>query len=214
MLSVLFIIAFVGMGMAELAVTQNVVAFRTYNKAAGLINAERFGVLLEKEIHQTTGFTPNCTQQHLEFTIPFDSTTDVINSISSPSNFLTYKYDVLRDPADSKGEKYLIQRTAGGNVSTVLKNLVGPKSADGNIAVFSYIVNTNGLNPNYQPIYKGGIPVTSMIPFQPKGSLTQIHAVAINLELANDTESIRRDTQPVNTCLHQEFYARNNLQHP
>jgi len=50
-LSAMFIMSFVAAAMCEIAFTQNVVAFRSFNRSTGLMEANRFQAQLEHEIH-------------------------------------------------------------------------------------------------------------------------------------------------------------------
>lgn len=51
MLSTIFIMAFVGAAITEICVTQNAVAFRTYNKIEALTNGRRVASAVERDVH-------------------------------------------------------------------------------------------------------------------------------------------------------------------
>lgn len=229
MLCVLFIISFVGVGMAEMAVTQNVVAFRAYNKAAGLINARKLGVMLERDIHNARfignqGGAPGydqyissamtLNQQTLIVQIPVYQSSVPVMTSSNAWDVDTYVYQLKPDP--DKAGQYQLQRSYYPGVTSdptkaftgevVMSGIVGPfnpnSSNPGIPAVFSYVTRNA---PFYSPLGAGTVLKENIGPLA-----KEIYGVVINLETKNDTESSRSDYIPRTIAFRQEYYVRAN----
>lgn len=193
MLSALFITTFIGAIMCEIAVTQNVVALKTYNKIDALVSARRFFPSLEKEIHMARLVTGS--SQTLNIQIPtFDSSGFPLGTSSKDLWILrTISYQVVADPdtSNSRHGQFVLQRTdENGNVKTVTTGIVGP------------------INPSDTADPIAQIPVPSV--FQYYSTSKSLNGVSVTMEIAPSNME-RSDLSNKSLAFRTIFKARSNF---
>jgi len=193
MLSALFITSFIGAIMCEMAVTQNIVALKTYNKIDTLVSARRFFPALEKEIHMARFITGS--DQTLNLQIPtFDAAGFPLGtSIKDLWLLRTISYQVVADPDTSSARhgQFIMQRVdENGNVKTVTTGIVGP---------------INPANPA-DPVAQTPLPSV----FQFYSTSKSINGVVVTMEIAPNN-MVRSDMSNKSLAFSSAFKTRSNL---
>lgn len=125
MLAALFISAFIGMMMCEIAVTQNLVALKTNNKLDSIVSARRFCTQFEKDVHNAAYFSNTNAS---EFTLRTPSMQNSpVTGLPGPSAPPADTIDYSIGPMQGKNNEYqLIRSVNSSNATVVVSGIVGP----------------------------------------------------------------------------------------
>lgn len=217
MLSTLFITAFIGAIMTEIAVTQNIVSLKTSNRMDSLIAARRFFTGFQRDVHMARLFASATPTSFSIYTPEFSTSgTQVGLPLQSNSKWLTdlVSYSVAADTDPSRTGEFVLQKQAlipstGTSVTTtrLASGVVGPMDPASTTTpkLFRYYLKSS---PGDPPELVDA-PSTGFTNFE----LSQIVGVRVTVEVAPNT-SVRTDTSSRSIAFASDVFARTNMVAP
>ncbi len=224
MLSALFITSFIGVVMCEIAVTQNVVAFKTNNKIDSLIAAKRFFPQLEREIHMARSFVYStapifsCTPTDLYLTVPNKFDADGAPTVSAAGwgwAVALVHYSIIKDI--NRPGQYQLRRTelvngVDTNPTIILSGIVGPDATEtASPQVFKYFYS----NPSTYSFGPTLLSPSSSAQNSPQNTAdnSQIVGVRVTLEVTGDL-SARAELNSRSFAFASDLFTRSNSSAP
>jgi prepilin-type N-terminal cleavage/methylation domain-containing protein len=145
MLTTIMLMGIVAAAITDIAVTQNVIAFRTYNKIDALTNARRVASFIERDIHNARfiGYLPTAPGPM----VPLSETTLVLQIpvFYSPSAQITKGFPAIPTPGVVPGT---------WNFDTVIYQVVGDTTRPGTGQFVIQKTIYPGLHPPIYPFYE------------------------------------------------------------
>lgn len=215
MLSTVFVTAFIGTIMAEIAVTQNVVSLKTSNRIDSLVAARRFFNGFERDVHMGRAFASAKPTSFQIYTPEFITAgTQVGLPQQANSKWLTdlVSYSVVSDasrPGEFVLQKQVTAPSTGTTTTTytLASGVVGPMDPSDTTTpkIFRYYQKVSA---TAEPQLVDA-PSTGFTNFE----LSQIVGVRVTVEVA-PSNSVRSDTSNKSFAFASDVFARTNMVAP
>jgi len=215
MLSTLFVTAFIGTIMAEIAVTQNVVSLKTSNRIDSLVAARRFFNGFERDVHMARTFasaTPTSFQLYTPEFITSGSQVGLPQQANSKWLTDLVGYSIVADasrPGEFVLQKQALVPATGTTTTTytLASGVVGPMDPSDTTMPkpFRY----------YQKISATALPQLVDAPSTgfTNFELSQIVGVRVTVEVAPNS-SVRSDTSNKSFAFASDVFTRTNMVAP
>ncbi|HEY9731285.1 MAG TPA: prepilin-type N-terminal cleavage/methylation domain-containing protein [Drouetiella sp.] len=213
MLSTLFITAFIGAIMTEIAVTQNVVSLKASTKMDSLVAARRFFSSFEHDVHMARSFV-SITPTSLQLETPVYATSGAQVGLPqmSSSQWLinTVTYSLIADTDPTRTGQYMLQKTVVSPSSTtttiLVSGIVGPMDP------------ANTTTPKIFRYYRQTSAGTTLIDAPTAGftnplDMTQIAGARMTVEIAPEN-SARSDATTRSFAFASDVFSRTNVISP